>query len=570
MKILIADEYAQVFQDGSVEGGALTPADAGVILEGCGGETVSFQLVVAADDGLLDGVALEIGSLSRPGSGHIPPENVEAYRIGFVRAPSAGYRAWKPARWWPDPLFPLQPFRINRGDFQPLWINLRIPRDAQGSFCGQILVRAAGREPVRVAIRLRAWRFNLPLRQSLVNMFDFSVADEVSGFVPRYGPLDGAGFEPFCKFMRYLTDHSVNRLFYNGPLFGSGLIRVTERRGHFASDFRKAEKMLQLFKQLGLGFNHWHGPVWPQAGAYLAFNPTYRRFRSLGQKMYRNRRFNQCLLDLAAAGHRHLKKIGIADRCFAYLYDEPHKRWHLKHMGRLSRGLKAMCPQTRQLAAIGQPAAIQATLDKDLPVDIIVGHLSYYDPKIRARIVESGREYWWYTSNWPSSHLSFWVDEPMLHHRILYWLTWRYGVPGFGYWNTNVWNYRSYGYDNITAGRRMEWPCSAWNITPTSGGTNAGSADGQLVYPGENGPIGSLRFEAIRHGYQDHACLSLLESKVPALAGGRRQKTEKLLAAIRREVGGLRSHARHPEVLKRLRRQVGRALEALNTGRASD
>lgn len=562
MNVLVCDEFTKVCPDGTLTGGGLRTAADGIQLWGCGGEVVSFQVVIAAGDRVLENVRIEVEAL-RGGSGRsIAPASFELHRVGFVRTPAVAYTGWQPARWRPDPLFAFEPFRVDPRDFQPVWINLRIPRDIHGGFRGRIVVEAAGKQTVIVPIRVKVWRFNLPRNHSLVNMFDFALAEKFSGFTTRYGPIDGAGFAPLARFMRYLADHSMNTLFYNGALFGSELIRVRERNGRFTNDLRQALRLLDLFKELKFGFNHWNSPVWPDAGVFATLYPTYRKFGKLGRKMDRDCRFNQCLLDLSTDLHRFLEKEGLSKRSFAYIYDEPHKPWHADHMRMLSRRFKEMCPKARQLAAIGRPEYIEGVLDQDLPIDIIVGHLSHHDPKLRRKILESGREYWWYTSNHPSSHLSFWVDEPTIHHRILYWLTWSHRVPGFGYWNTNVWNYLGYGYDNINAGRRMEWPYSNWNITP-NGRYDDGSGDGQLVYPGPDGPIGSIRFEAIRHGYQDHACLTLLEAQFERMNTGQRRNLEGFLTRVRSDIGPLKKCATDPATLRRLRFEVAKRSEML-------
>lgn len=561
MNIFLCDAWTKVRTQELTPRRVLIPAARGLALDGAGGEVVSFQVVVAAGSSPLRDVTVRAEPLRGERQPPLDPSLFECLRVGFVRAPAVAYTGGLPAGWWPDPLFPFQPFPVSAGELQPIWINLKLPRDRGGSFRGYLIVEAAGQASVRIPLRVRIRRFNLPERHTLHNLFDFGVSDRFSGFLQRYGPLDGRGFAPFARFLRYLSEHTVNGLLYNHPLIGSGLLRVGEKRGRFSADLSRAEPLFALLRQLGMEFNAWPAPVWPTADLYLSFYTCVERFRRNGQAMYRHPDFNRFLLELAADIQRQLARRRLAKHSFAYLYDEPHKPWQGLQMDALARGFQALQPRVRRLAAIGSPAMVQEVLKKDMPIDIVVGHVSFYDPETHKNILSSGREFWWYTSNWPSSHLSFWVDEPAIHHRLLYWLTWRHGVPGFGYWNTSVWNYRAYGYDNIARNRRMNWPYADWNITP-SGRWGSGSGDAQLVYPGEDGPIGSIRCECIRHGFQDHACLSLLERARETRAPARARGADALLTKIKTRLGTVKRCTRSPTVLTALRQAVNDRLEA--------
>ena len=560
LSVLVADEYSKVGPDGRAFGGSLHPASRGISLCGGGGEVVSFQLVLDATAAALKNVTLELEPLAGEDGTSIPPGRFETYLVGFVRTPSVAYSSRKPPAWRPDPLFPFHPFDVLDGDMQPVWINLRIPRNRCGTFRGWVIVHAEGRNSARIPICLKVWNFALPRKTKLIHMFDFGTADKLSGFEKLYGPVNGDGFAPFQRFMRYLVDHGVNRLMYGGFLSG-GLLRIKQKNDGYRCDISRAKTILKLMAKLKLGFNHWPGPIWSDPSVFFKIYPMYERFSRLGNKVFEDGNFNRCVVDIAADLYRRLDKLGLSSHTHAYFYDEPIAG-NQKHMAMLSRRLKETCSDTTQVIASGSPACIRNIIKKDLPVDVVWGHLTFYDAKLHAQLIESGRQYWWYTSNWwePSgSHVSFWIDEPALHHRSLYWLTWRYRIPGFGYWNTSAWNYGNYGCDNVDAGRRMEWPYSNWNVA----NNGAGSGDGQLVYPGPDGPIGSMRFEAIRHGWQDHACLTLLESYLNKLGGAQRRSLEQFIPQTRKRIGTLKNFTRNASIIKNIRRQIGKRLGTL-------
>ena len=196
LSVLIADEYSKVGPDGRAFGGSLQPASRGVSLCGGGGEVVSFQLVLDATTAALKNVTLEFEPLAGEDAPSIPPRYFDTYLVGFVRTPSAAFTGHKTPAWRPDPLFPFHPFDVLEGDMQPVWVNLRIPRNRCGTFRGNVIVNAKGRKSRRIPIRLNVWNFALPKKTELVNMYDFATADKLAGFEKLYGPLDGDGFAP--------------------------------------------------------------------------------------------------------------------------------------------------------------------------------------------------------------------------------------------------------------------------------------------------------------------------------------------------------------------------------------
>ena len=55
------------------------------------------------------------------------------------------------------------------------------------------------------------------------------------------------------------------------------------------------------------------------------------------------------------------------------------------------------------------------------------------------------------------------------------------------------------------------WTGDPWQDPLTYPG---GNGDGSLVYPGEDGPVNSLRWETVRDGIEDYDTLAVLESLV--------------------------------------------------------
>ena len=89
-------------------------------------------------------------------------------------------------------------------------------------------------------------------------------------------------------------------------------------------------------------------------------------------------------------------------------------------------------------------------------------------------------------------------DMPLLRTRYLHWGNYKYDMEGFLHWGLNH-------YDDDHD------PFEQKNLTFPAGDTH-------ITYPGEHGPWGSMRLEAMRAGIEDYELLKLLANKDKALA----------------------------------------------------
>jgi hypothetical protein len=100
------------------------------------------------------------------------------------------------------------------------------------------------------------------------------------------------------------------------------------------------------------------------------------------------------------------------------------------------------------------------------------------------------------------------VGKPLIVSRVLFWLTWKYGVTGYEYYCYNLWG-RNYSKDPAARYPAVPWKADGWSEGwPTNN-------DGILFYPG---PISSLRFEAIRDGIEDWESHMVLRDAAAALS----------------------------------------------------
>ena len=128
-------------------------------------------------------------------------------------------------------------------------------------------------------------------------------------------------------------------------------------------------------------------------------------------------------------------------------------------------------------------------------VDIWVPHTDCFHEGFMEEMRRAGREIWAYVCiSAQKPYANIWaIDYPGADHRVLFWQLWRYRVTGFLYWCVNY------------------WKVNPWEETMTYPG---GNGDGSLLYPGDTGPVNSIRWELTRDGIEDYDYLALLSRLV--------------------------------------------------------
>ena len=135
--------------------------------------------------------------------------------------------------------------------------------------------------------------------------------------------------------------------------------------------------------------------------------------------------------------------------------------------------------------------------------------------------------------------------------RALHWISYVYGLDGYLHWGLN---------------------CFAEGADPYSEegvSKNLPLGDRAIMYPGRNGPIGSLRWSTMRDGLQDYEYLHVLEERLDALKKKRGESTDWLdprqrpVELCRRVAASFYEHTRQPEVLLATRREIAQEIELL-------
>jgi hypothetical protein len=184
-----------------------------------------------------------------------------------------------------------------------------------------------------------------------------------------------------------------------------------------------------------------------------------------------------------------------------------------------------------------------------------------------------GEKLFWYVAAGPMLPCpNVQMEEPLIASRVLFWLTWKFGVTGFEYYCYNIWEH------NLPRdGKR--WPDAPFY--PRGWGDTNG--DGMLFYPGPEGPFSSVRFESIRDGIEDWESHYVLrdyaealrskvkrESGLAAQAGPLLEQADALLAVPDEVCKDFVTWTWEPEVLLKARRALGDTIDAFTRLVAED
>ncbi len=537
----------------------------------------SFQVFVAAPGKELKNVTIRKTALVNDQTGRkIDPRHISLFVVESVRT-----RGRKPDKYWPDILQPYKRFDVPKGRLQPIWVSLHVPKGTRaGDYHGQIEVRPAGAPRQTVQVKLTVWDFALPEKTNLATVFGFSTMDKLSRFYDFYPGPPARQAAMVRKYLRFLNDHRINALMYGYTTTRDPrIVSIKEdAKGKLSYDFTKLDPYLRLLVKMGMRFNIFTPPFWQTSDLLFKLNPLLKeRFGHLGERIFDSPEFDKAVAELLISYVEHLRRKGWLKHAFCYVWDEPPANRY-GHMRKMCELVKKVAPEVPRLTVANhEPFELEGYSDIWCP-DIGDGpgpgcyekYIDFYERRKRA-----GDETWWYLACQPHPYPNWWLNYPLVDCRIVFWLTWRYGLEGVGYWNTTAWHYGTpdvvHG-DNFHAKVADRWPNRPWD---PSWFCNCASrpcqGSGQLIYPGPDGPVGSMRLASIRNGIEDYEYLRLLERKSATLAKRRstpaRQKllraSQRVLAAARRAARNSNNWEQNGEKLLALRGRIGRQIEAL-------
>ncbi|HET7214816.1 MAG TPA: carbohydrate-binding family 9-like protein [Terriglobia bacterium] len=483
----------------------LTPASmqeeksAGASAEAFRNEIVSMQFAVrSASD--LKPFAASCEASGASGARQLPCSWVEVRYPGYVPVVERGEAM-------ADPLFPSPPNEIKANWTQGVWLTVSVPRDAAaGDYEGGLEIRA-GAESKRFKLSLRVLDFTLP--GMVQGNFDLNIWQDPAAVarvakVPLWSPEHWKLLEAYTRDLAAHGQKAISTSIISDPwrsqtgfVYPSmvqwnfpGVYKEGEA-SRFQFDFSVLDRYVEMMMKAGIDksiqcFSMVDGPgrtslcnigyTDTQTGK-MRICPTH-----VGDAAYRDA-WGAFLPALV----RHLRQHGWLSRTYMGFDEKPQAI-----MEGILSVLKADAPELKVSLSGGSSSEESAT----------VGDLVLYYGALRRRdvvrkLLEERRGVGpttFYTACGTTSPNTF-IYSPQWESRLLPWISFQHGLAGYARWA-----YQS-------------WPEDVWK-DPES---RWHSGDSFLVYPGDDGPIDSTRWELLRQGIQDYEALAMLKQKIENL-----------------------------------------------------
>lgn len=484
-------------------------------------EFESAQGVVIAHEAALERVEVAVSTLTGPGGAVLPAPALNL--VGYVQTRKPKYDV-DYVGWWPDPLMPVEPFDVAEGGMQPLWITVRPSEETPaGVYKGTITVRPGNTPESSLPIEVRVWDFTLPV-------------------------------EPHLRTAFALFEHEI------GAWYGG----MTEdiKRNYYACMLEHRLSVMNLYSKQ---------PIPCKEDMPYCFDRG-QNFLTLAYTHNRDRKGRDELASMIREHEAFMRPKGWWDKACIYGFDEirPDKYHELRDM---YRWLGKEFPDLPRMCTVAPTEELKGS------VDIWVPLTSNYMEKDAREFEKAGDQVWWYVCCVPyHPYPNFFIDYPAVDQRLVFWMNWKYRIPGFLYYAVNHWltnrtahglpeEHRSFDdpadIEALKSGKR--WPEIKWN-TFTFDNYNG---DGHLIYPGPDGkPVSSIRLECIRDGIEDYDYFAILDGLVKSV-GADTDKTlldqaRKLLAISNEIIASPCDYTLDRTAILNTRQQVAEAIENLS------
>ncbi|MBM4042156.1 MAG: DUF4091 domain-containing protein [Planctomycetes bacterium] len=380
----------------------------------------------------------------------------------------------------PDPLLDARTLDVAADATQPVWLTVRVPKDAPpGLYRGEAVV-VAGDTRAAVPIELSVDPFALPdVRHLLVtNWFDashFAKAHNVAVWSDAFWPI----------LERYARNMAAHR--QNVALTPWSLVQITrEADGKLSFDYARFDRYIELFQKAGVadGIELTHVGSFGPGGwgsKEIVLVKVGATDRKTGKRVELGP--EEGLAPLLADLEKHLEAKGWLAKTMIHVADEPSLN-NLASWRKASEFVHKAAPRIRRIDAI-------ESVDFTGALEVWVPKLSHFDrwrDAYEARRV--GNEFWYYICCHPFGNLypNRFLDYPLARVRVLHWLNFACGLTGYLHWGLTFWGDDPFG--------------------PPSDRLPPG--DTHVIYPGADGPLNSIRWEIQRESIEDFEYLCLL------------------------------------------------------------
>lgn len=398
---------------------------------------------------------------------------------------------------FPDYLMDKNPVKVLADQTQPIWLTVFVPSSSSpGSYTGRISIQA-GKTEESVDIDLLVHSATLPSEKSLF----------LTNWVKPANIAKFAKVRPWSEeHWRLLRSHATSMALHrqNVILTPLQLIEIRRESGELSFDFSKFDRWVRLFQDSGVDGLIEGGHLGGRSGKWKSgFNLRSWEVTEEGRKItlpsvtVESEECEEFLSRFLPALQHHLEDQGWVDRYVQHLADEPVDA-NAESYRCLAHLVRKYAPRLRRIDA-NMSANLKECLEVWVPVlDQFDQNMGFYRDRIK-----DGDEVWFYTCLGPrGKYPNRFIDFSLLKVRLLHWMNFKFGLTGYLHWGYNYWT------DDPFGDTQPDW----------SNGAPLPAGDMCIVYPGPNGPIESIRYEAMRDGVEDYELLRLLSGYDPKAA----------------------------------------------------
>lgn len=273
------------------------------------------------------------------------------------------------------------------------------------------------------------------------------------------------------------------------------LVDVKKTKDGYTFGFENFEKYIALCLECGIKafeISHFYTQWGSLAAPKIVADVNGKQKRIFGwETKSHGKAYTEFLTAFAAAFIKEVKKLGIKDRCWLHVSDEPSKE-HKPDYKKSADTVHALFKGFHTFDALSDIEFYREGL-VETPV-CGIEHADLFKSEVK--------NFWTYHC---CGHLREFVPnrffaQPSMRNRVLGLMLYKYDAQGFLQWGYNFW-YSQYSRSEIDP------------FTVTDAGGAFPSGDAFFVYPGADGaPLNSIRYEVFAEGLQDMRALRLLES----------------------------------------------------------
>ncbi len=442
---------------------------------------------------------------------------------------------------FPDPLLEEEAVKLKRGENQPIWLTVYVPKDAPvGNYHGELMLKGLDERIVKV--NLKVHDVILPDKRTL-KLSNFISPYNISKFY-KLTPWSEEHWALLRACARNMAEHRQSSIIT--PILD--LTRIYKGDGCLEFDFQLLDRWINLFREEGI--------IEIIEGGYLAGRPprtvegwwtvpeflsaSYRVLNKDGSLAYVQEPvkvsspiFENFISQFMPALQNHLEEMGLLDNYLQHIADEP--------IDRNAESYKYIVGLVRKYAP--KIRTIEASTCKQLIdyINVVVPLLDDYDRNMAfyEERKKRGNEVWFYTCLSPTGRYpNRFIDYSLVKVRILHWINFKYGLEGYLHWGYNYWTENPF--EDVENEPHHPFP-----LPP---------GDAFIVYPGKSGPLDSIRFEVLRDGVEDYEMLKLLAEK---------RKMDEAVELCNLAVRSITEYVRTPKELLSMRLKLIERLESI-------